>query len=112
MAPSIILRIHRRKTPIAQRELAKLASVFEGETCAVFRFELEAVFRSGAVLDMTLRRLGNENEAISIDRRERYAQSILRGIKWVTQRCFYCQLAVIHANCIGQPMKSWLEQKG
>jgi len=45
--------IHRRKTPIAQRELAKLASVLRGNL-RCFSIELEAVFRSGAVLDMTL----------------------------------------------------------
>jgi len=38
---------------MAQRELAKLASVLRGNL-RCFSIELEAVFRSGAVLDMTL----------------------------------------------------------
>jgi len=38
---------------MAQRELAKLASVLRGNLRCFF-IEIEAVFRSGAVLDMTL----------------------------------------------------------
>ena len=47
------LRFVRGRNKLSQRELAKLASVLRGNL-RCFSIELEAVFRSGAVLDMTL----------------------------------------------------------